>query len=53
MRIADAIETAQKIAAVQERELNLLRQEKSALMSQLLTGRRRVKLPQAESEAMA
>lgn len=53
MRIADAIETAQQIAAVQDRYLNLLRQEKSALLSQLLTGKRRVKPPEAESEVTA
>jgi type I restriction enzyme S subunit len=35
----------------QERDLELLKQEKAALMSQLLTGKRRVKLPDAETAA--
>lgn len=51
MRIADAIGIAQKAAAVQAQHLNLLRQEKAALMSQLLTGKRRVKLPEAVAQA--
>ena len=33
--------------------LELVREEKSALMSQLLTGKRRVKSPEAEMEAQA
>ncbi len=53
IRIADAIEAAQRVAVAQDRELSLLRKEKAALMSQLLTGKRRVKLPEAESEVTA
>ena len=34
-------------------KLDLLKQEKAALMSQLLTGKRRVKLSEAEMEAQA
>jgi len=53
MRIADAIDTARKATIVQAQYLGLLRREKAALMSQLLTGKRRVKLPDAETEAQA
>ena len=53
VRIADAIDVALKEIANQEQQLNLLREEKSALMSQLLTGKRRVKLPISETEAQA
>lgn len=52
-RIAEVLTTAAKWVASQERDLELLKQEKSALMSQLLTGKRRVKLPDAEAEAQA
>ncbi|KHL56261.1 restriction endonuclease subunit S [Xanthomonas cannabis] len=51
VRIADAIDTALCQVAAQERLLNLMRQEKSALMSQLLTGKRRVRLPTDEASA--
>ncbi|MDO0790213.1 restriction endonuclease subunit S [Xanthomonas campestris pv. campestris] len=48
-RIADAIEAALSAVSIQERHLTLIRQEKSALMSQLLTGKRRVRLPADEA----
>ncbi|MEA9730253.1 restriction endonuclease subunit S [Xanthomonas campestris] len=49
-RIADAIEAALSAVSIQERHLTLIRQEKSALMSQLLTGKRRVRLSADEAE---
>lgn len=49
-RIAEMLTTAAKWVALQERDLELLKQEKAALMSQLLTGKRRVKLPGTETE---
>jgi type I restriction enzyme S subunit len=49
-RVAEVLSTAAKWVALQERDLELLKQEKAALMSQLLTGKRRVKLPDAETE---
>jgi len=49
-RIADAIDTALSLVTAQERLLNLMREEKSALMSQLLTGKRRVRLPADEAD---
>lgn len=52
-RIAEVLTTAAKWVALQERDLELLKQEKTALMSQLLTGKRRVKLPDAETEVQA
>lgn len=52
-RIAEVLTTAAKWVALQERDLELLKQEKAALMSQLLTGKRRVTLPDAETEAQA
>ena len=52
-RIAKVLTTAVKWLALQERDLELLRKEKAALMSQLLTGKRRVKLPDAETEGQA
>ncbi len=48
-RIADVIDTALSLVTTQERLLNLMREEKSALMSQLLTGKRRVRLPADET----
>jgi type I restriction enzyme S subunit len=51
--IADAIDVALREVAVQDRHLNLMREEKAALMAQLLTGKRRVKLPEVETEAQA
>lgn len=48
--IAEVLEKAdQQIEAIQ-RQLSALREEKAALMSQLLTGKRRVKLPDVEAE---
>jgi len=52
-RVAEVLSTAAKWVALQERDLELLKQEKAALMSQLLTGKRRVKLLDAETEAHA
>lgn len=52
-RVAEVLSTAAKWVALQERDLGLLKQEKAALMSQLLTGKRRVKLLDAETEAQA
>lgn len=52
-RIAEVLTTASKWVASQERDLELLKQEKAALMSQLLTGERRVKLPDAKTEVQA
>lgn len=51
--VAEVLTTAAKWVALQERDLELLKQEKAALMSQLLTGKRRVKLPEAETEVQA
>ena len=42
--------TSREVAAISE-QLKALKREKSALMAQLLTGKRRVKLPEAETEA--
>jgi len=50
--IADAIDRALQIVRADEAELSLLRAEKSALMQQLLTGKRRVRLP-ARTEAVS
>ena len=47
--LAGAVREAELIQA----QLELLRDEKAALMSQLLTGKRRVKLPDAESGVQA
>lgn len=52
-RIADTLDVALKAVAIQGRALALVREEKAALMSQLLTGKRRVKLPEAQTEALA
>ncbi|APW44701.1 restriction endonuclease subunit S [Rhodoferax saidenbachensis] len=51
--IAAVLEKADQQIAVIRDQLAVLRQEKVALMSQLLTGKRRVKLPEAEAEAQA
>lgn len=48
--IAKTLNAAEEAVKRHERYLQLLRQEKTALMSQLLTGERRVKLPDAETE---
>jgi len=47
-RIADAVEAAQTEVAAHVQHLVLLREEKSALMAQLLTGKRRVRLSNEE-----
>jgi len=52
-RIAEVINVAKAEEERLEAQLRALRQEKAALMSQLLTGKRRVKLPEAEAEAQA
>lgn len=49
-RIAELLKTASIWVEQHERDLDLLKQEKSALMSQILTGKRRVKLPKTEAE---
>lgn len=50
-RIAEVINAARAEEALLEAQIRALRQEKAALMSQLLTGKRRVKLTEVESEA--
>jgi len=50
-RIAEVINVARAEEALLEAQIRALRQEKSALMSQLLTGKRRVKFSDVESEA--
>ena len=50
-RIAEVINAARAEEALLEAQIRALRQEKAALMSQLLTGKRRVKLSEVESEA--
>lgn len=52
-RVAEVLSTAAKWVALQERDLELLKQEKAALMSQLLIGKRRVKLSDVEAEVQA
>lgn len=52
-RVAEILGAATKWVEHHAHSLDLLNQEKAALMSQLLTGRRRVKLPEAETEAQA
>ncbi|CDG85893.1 restriction endonuclease subunit S [Janthinobacterium agaricidamnosum] len=49
MRIAETLATATKWIETQEIALDLLKQEKTALMTQLLTGKRRVALPDSET----
>lgn len=51
--IANTLNAAEQVVKRHETYLQLLRQEKAALMSQLLTGQRRVKLPDAETEVQA
>ncbi|WAT14147.1 restriction endonuclease subunit S [Xanthomonas fragariae] len=48
--IATMLAQAGREAALIKNQLDLLREEKSALMSQLLTGKRRVRLPADEAE---
>lgn len=52
-RIAEVINVARAEEARLQAQVLALRQEKAALMSQLLTGKRRVKLPDAETEVQA
>lgn len=52
-QIAEVLTTAARWVELQERDLDLLKKEKAALMPQLLTGKRRVKLGEAETEASA
>lgn len=52
-RVAEILAAATIWVEQHEHSLDLLKQEKAALMAQLLTGRRRVKLPEAKSEAHA
>jgi type I restriction enzyme S subunit len=49
-RIAEVINVARAEEMRFEAQLQCLRQEKAALMSELLTGKRRVKLPETEAE---
>ena len=51
--IAEVLEKADQQIEVIQRHLSALREEKAALMSQLLTGKRRVKLLDAETEVQA
>ena len=52
-RIAATISTASNVVVCLERDLNALKVQKQALMQQLLTGKRRVRLPESESEIVA
>lgn len=52
-RIAEVVNVARAEEARLQAQVQALRQEKAALMSQLLTGKRRVKLPDAETEVQA
>ncbi|MBD7954287.1 restriction endonuclease subunit S [Stenotrophomonas sp. Sa5BUN4] len=52
-RIAEAINVARADEARLKAQVQALRQEKAALMSQLLTGKRRVKLTVSETEVQA
>ncbi|MET3010294.1 restriction endonuclease subunit S [Stenotrophomonas koreensis] len=52
-RIAEVINVASAEEARLQAQVQALRQEKSALMSQLLTGKRRVKLQDIETEVQA
>lgn len=49
--IANVLSTAAHEAGLMQEQLSLLREEKTALMSQLLTGKRRVKRVEAEMDA--
>ncbi len=49
--IVEILDTASREVAAISEQLKALKREKSALMAQLLTGKRRVKLPKAETEA--
>lgn len=50
-RIVEILDTASRELASIARQLDSLKQEKAALMAQLLTGKRRVNLPQQEASA--
>ncbi len=50
-QIAEVLTAAGRWVKLQERDLDLLKMEKAALMPQLMTGRRRVKLGEAKTEA--
>lgn len=52
-RIAEVINVSRAEEACLQAQVRALRQEKAALMSQLLTGKRRVKLPEPDTEAHA
>lgn len=52
-QIAEVLTTAARYVELRERDLDLLKREKATLMSQLLTGKRRVKVPAAETDAQA
>ena len=52
-RVAEILTAATTWVEQHERSRDLLKQEKIALMAQLLTGKRPVKLPEAEPEAQA
>ena len=51
--IVEILDTASREVAAISEQLKALKREKSALMAQLLTGKRRVKLPKAETDASA
>ncbi|MGW9064979.1 restriction endonuclease subunit S [Achromobacter animicus] len=51
LAISTALGSAGREVALIQDQLRLLRDEKAALMTQLLTGKRRVKQPKAETEA--
>lgn len=51
--IANMLAMAGRKTDLIQAQLNLLRDEKAALMSQLLTGKRRVKVPEVEAELQA
>lgn len=52
-RVAEILAAATTWVEQHKHGLDLLKQEKAALMAQLLTGKRRVKLPMAETDAQA
>lgn len=52
-RIAELLNTASTWVEQHERDLGFLKQEKTALMSQLITGKRRVRVPEAGTELQA
>lgn len=52
-RIVEIMDTASREVSYMAEQLKAFKREKSALMAQLLTGKRRVKLPDAETEVPA